>query len=222
MEERSLFEETVDQAMNYMKDKYGEEFKPVCYDLADYLSRKDGVECVVDGMDPEKERIFISVEMENNVLVFHDSYAGTLLRSQMEKYIYEMIKDEFADGKVYCDNINTILSDELGRDSSIKDFYTEHPSYRICVKAYVRKGDISEDEFGDKIAKIENKLIESGHRFTICIRALENEEYEGVTRFDQKKYQEALNRELIDEQTNAYSYYATISNGEVRKYGRTE
>jgi len=234
MEEKAYYEDTIELAMQYMTEKYGMQFTPISYDISDYLSSKDTVECITDEMDPEQERIFVSVEMvpktENSdetekVFQFHDSYFGRLIRPAMEEGLTRIFRAEFNKVKVFRDAINSPLPDHLGPDSSLSDFYKELPSYRMCVKIYVGKDpDLSQDEFENRMKRLEKRLMDSGHRYTIYLKALPYPEFEKIDRYVQDENEQddvpgEMNDPAAEEMSQEYTYYATISDREVHRYG---
>ena len=222
LEQKPYYEEIIDLAMRYMEDKYNVSFTPVSYGISAYLSSKDTVECVADGMDADRERIFVSVEKrktenteQDPIYEYHDSYYGWLIRSAMEEAVLRVFKTEFEKIKVFRDAINFPLPDRLGAESSLDDFYVELPSYRMCVKVYVRRdSNLTDEEFERRMNNIAGKLIETGHRYTLHVMAVSDSVFDKADRFFDMNEMGSS-----EEEQGCYTWYATISDREVHRYG---
>lgn len=214
---------TVEKAMQYMEKKYGQEFSPISYDYAAILSTTDTVECYTEDMDPDHERVFVDLEVADGEIAYHDSYFGYLVREEMEDQIHDVIQKEFQECKVYRDNVNSVLPDDLTPESDMEDFYKADPSYRMCVKVYVKnEASMTQSEFDDRMHGIEQELLALGKRYTLCLVVLPEDVYKDVDRYSQDEILMELNAVNRDSDVIIYSYEATISNGEVRNYDTTQ
>jgi uncharacterized Zn-finger protein len=205
-----------EKAMQHMEEKYGKEFSPISYDHAAILSTTDTVECYTEDMDPDHERVFVDLEVVSGEIVYHDSYFGYLVREEMENQIHDVIRKEFKECKVYRDNINSVLPDDLTPENDMEDFYKADPSYRMCVKVYVKdEASMTQADFDDRMHGIEKELLALGKRYTLCLVVLPEDVYNDVNRYSQDEI-------LLNKDSDIYSYEATISNGEVRNYGTVQ
>jgi hypothetical protein len=167
-------------------------------------------------MDPDHERVFVDLEVANGEIVYHDSYFGYLVREEMENQIHDVIRKEFKECKVYRDNINSVLPDDLTPENDMEDFYKADPSYRMCVKVYVKdEASMTQADFDDRMHGIEKELLALGKRYTLCLVVLPEDVYNDVNRYSQDEI-------LLNKDSDIYSYEATISNGEVRNYGTVQ
>lgn len=49
------------EAIEFINNKYQKEFKPITYEMADYLSDTDRIHCYTEGMDVKNEHVEIYV-----------------------------------------------------------------------------------------------------------------------------------------------------------------
>lgn len=195
MKTREGYQNISESAINFLEEKYNREFTFCSYEGGDYLSKIDYIHCLTEGMDSEHERVTVTVKEEEGKTVFKDDYFSYMVRPELESYISNIISDEFPEVKVYVDNREDYLSNELTYKSTLDDLYRIESSYWADVKIYI-KGDaqISTEEYAEKMQHIEDRLRESGHAYTIYMFAVSPEVYGSIGRY---------------EQTDFWNYYAT-------------
>lgn len=184
-----------DKAIEYLEEKYGENFTPIIYGFGDYSSDTDTVECYPDWMDPEKEHITIFIHSNGT---YGDNYFEYYIRENHEAYIKEQMEPELGpDIKLYQGCSNYEMSSELNKDSTIEDLYRVETNYIFSADAYVKCLDnISDEEVADKMASISDKLLKIGDSFLINVYFVSPEAYDSVSRFDASVVNDAYEKEF--------------------------
>lgn len=206
---------TGDVAINFINEKYQMTFTPVTYEMSDVLSETDIVHCCADGMDEKNEHVEIYLSKEDGKTSFSDNYFGFHIRPEAEAYIGSIVGSEFSEYKVFRDNDYQAFPDELTTAHSLQDLYQVYPDYWMKVKVYVKADPtMSENEYAEKMLRIEQQLVNSGHRYTISICALGESAYNAIERFTQDDFWVfyAENRQP-DNKTYYYMYKNLIVDG---------
>lgn len=188
MKTREGYIDTAEAAVNFLEEKYNRDFSFSSYEGGDYLSTIDYVHCTTEGIDPEHDRITVTVREEDGKTIFKDNYFSYLIRPQLETYVGDMIKGEFENVKVYIGGEN-YLSNELTDTSTIDELYQLEPGYRITVKAYVKGNpEISQIEYAEKMKSVEQSLLVSGHSYTMYIFVVSPGVYDSIERYKQTEF----------------------------------
>ena len=205
-------------ALAFISDKYGKEFTPVFYENNDYLSTVRRIHCYTDGMDRENEHAEIVITRDGENYEFSDNYFSYYIRPAAEQYIAELITREFSDCKVYREKDTGTFPDTLTCESTLEDLYRVKSDYWMSVKAYIPAvPGMAQEEYAAKAQRIEQALLESGHRYTIYIFAVSDEVYQSIDRYQQDDFWRffAANR-TPDGEKYFYVYKSTILDGEVK------
>ena len=205
------------EALEYLNEKYGREFEAKTFEVADYLSDTNRIHCYAEGMDTENEHIEVYVIEKEGEDIYRDNYFSYHVRPQAEEYIRDMVASEFTDVKVFRNNEYEAFPDELTGESTLDDLYRLKEDYWMDLKVYV-KGDpaIAVQEYEEKMHRIEQKLLESNHRYTIYIFVVNEEIFQSMERYGQEEFFRffAQNR-TPDGENYYYAYKGTIMNGKV-------
>ena len=210
-------------AMSYLENKYGNEFIPISYDISDYQSDKDEVECYVEGMNPEEEHVTVFIDRENENTMFHDNYFGFLVQKGIEDHIAEIVEMEFSDCKVFETVENRPYPDGLTQENTLSDLYREEPGHEIWSSVYI-KGDSEYDKrlYGQRIDLIAKRLKEDGYIYMIQIFVVNETLFHSIERFHQEPLMDHYtDPDNVDEQL-IYIYDAGISKEGIKVYGRTK
>ena len=207
-----------EQALAYICEKYDREFTPIFYENPDYLSSSKTIECITEGLDPEHERVDLQILYDDNgAPYFVDNYFGYLVRPEMEAYIGDIIATEFAEYKVFREG-NNVPKEGLEPNDTLEDVYKIKPTYRMTMKVYVN-GDpnMTQEEYQAKAQRIEQILLESGHRYTMYIFAVSNEVYRSIDRYTQGEFWKFFaQNDSPDGEKYYYVYNKMIKDGEVQ------
>ncbi len=206
-------------AIKYISEKYDREFIPLSYDLSDYLSDQDEVECYTDGMDPENEHASVFLAKENEEMVFHDNYFGYIIRPEIEEEVSVLLKKEFQTFKVYKGDDLVWLSDELDADSTIDDLFLQEPEYRIEVSVFV-KYDPQDDpgEYDIKVHRFEKALAAAGRNYRVALFVVGDEMYDKITRYEQDRFWTVYAKSAEPDNNNYYyEYHSYITEGEIEE-----
>ena len=199
-------------AIKYISEKYQQEFTPLSYDLSDYMSDRDVVECYTEGMDPENEHVSIYITKKDGKTVYHDNYADFLLRDTIEQHVTNVAKNEFRECKTFKSTGAAPLPDKLNKNSTLDDMYRQNPDYEIwCVVLIREEPDLSYDDYAKKIDAIEKQLSSEGHIYIIQIYAVSDELYESTQRYQRDLFDSyCVKNDSADGSNLFYIYNATI------------
>lgn len=223
MKTREEYKSLSQSAIDFLEEKYNREFSLCSYEEGDYLSEIDYVHCMTEGMDPEHEGITVTVRQKDGDTIFEDNYFSYLIRPELEAYITDMIQEEFPETKVYVENHGGFLSNELTGESTFDDFYQVESGYRAVVKAYIKGNpEITEIEYEEKMKTVENRLLASGHSYTIYIFVVNPDVYNKMERYEQTDFWDFfITNRMPDGEQYYYLYHERITGGE-KQYGRIE
>ena len=129
-------EDYMNAAEYYMKQKYGEKFEgEYVYEDSVYVHPKSKPEW----------HVVVDFESEGGMTSFHDNYVGYLKKEELEKYIYELVKPIYGEGKVYIEPHGFALDDSWNKDTNIR--------------IYASKGDYNTNIFtNDNIKDMDTKF----------------------------------------------------------------
>lgn len=190
-------------AIDYINKKYQREFTPLSYDLSDYLSDSDTVECYTEGMDPEKENVSIYVP-KNMWGKYHDNYFDFIVRDEVENHVSEMFKSRFGECKVYKSTNGQPLPDELKEGNTIDDLYKLEPNYEIRLQVFL-KDSLSAEEQREGAKEVIEELAKEDRINVIQVFAAPG--YDSITRYDSGDFSD-----LTD------ISYVSIVRGEIKEY----
>lgn len=207
-----------DRVMDYMREKYQKEFTICFYEDSDYLSDIKVIQCYTDGMDKENEHVDVYIEKKNGKEYYMDNYFDFYIRSEMENYIQDMITKEFSECKVYRENNAGAMAEGLTHESTLEDLYRLDENYWMTVKVYVKGDtDTTQQEYQEKMQRIEEQLLASNHRYTIYIFAVSEQVYESIERYEQREFWSFyIKNRIPDGEKYYYLYNSMIVDGEVR------
>jgi hypothetical protein len=211
------YNERADGALRYMRDKYGEEFRPVTYDLSEYLSKTDVVECYAPWMDPENEHVSVFVHFDGP-LKYGDDYFEYLKRDELEETVSSLLEPELGSKiKVYMGHTHSELPAELTGASTVEDLYEADPGYILWTDVYISDEDnMQPDDFAAKCKSFQDSLAASGRSYVIHMYLVAPFFYDDLSRFDRSSVSEAFNKEWKPDGTVVTnSYNIMIIDGEV-------
>jgi len=204
-------------AITYISEKYDREFIPLSYDLSDYLSDQDEVECYTEGMEPENEHAYILITNEKGETQFSDNYFGFLVRPEIEESISKYLKEEFQEYKVYKENDVICLPDELDSHSTLEDLYIADPEYRTDLTIYIKHEPGNDyDDYDKRANRFIERLASTGHNYHVALFVLGNETFASMSRFEQDEFI-AFTAKNKEPDNNKYYFenYYSIDGGRV-------
>lgn len=182
-------------ALEYMKEKYKEEFTPITYGISDYLSDTDVVECYPSWMDPKFEHVSIFIHNDEGGR-FGDNYFEFLKREELEESVKEILEPDFgSEIKVYQSCSNTEMPAELNVNSSIEDLYSSMKEYCIWADVFI-SGDknITDEEFAQKMGSVKERFCRTGKSFVIHLYVVDKLAFEAVSREDRAAVMDAYHQ----------------------------
>ena len=154
-----------------------------------YKPNTTNTELPTDNINQEHESITVAIRKEDGKVTFKDDYFSYLVRPELETYISDMIKEEFQEIKIYAENQEHYLSNELTSESTLSDLYQIESSYIAEAKIYVKGNpEITKAEYERKMQNIRNKLLDSGHSYIIYLFVVSPEIYDSMGRYSQNDF----------------------------------
>lgn len=175
------YKKVMNDAVQYLTDKYGEEFILDSYEIGDILSDTDSIRCFTTDMDRENEYVEVVVNPDSP-RGFSDNYFGYLIRPEMEEQIRNVL--DVYDCKIYRENINYCLPDSLERNSTIEDLYQEMPDYWMTVNIFLPvDSSMTEYDYQQITERMENWMLASMHRYTVHLYVVSEDWYNRINRY---------------------------------------
>ena len=119
----------------YMQKKYGEKFE------GEYIV-EDNI-YVHPKAKPEWHAV-VEVYSENGLTYFSDNYVGYLKKTELEKYIYGLVKPIYGECKVYTHPYGFSLNDSFNKDTDIMT-YVSNSDYTTCIFTDKKAENIEKD-----------------------------------------------------------------------------
>lgn len=176
------YKKVMNDAVQYLTDKYGEEFILDSYEIGDILSDTDSIRCFTTDMDRENEYVEVVVNPDSP-RGFSDNYFGYLIRPEMEEQIRNVL--DVYDCKIYRENINYCLPDSLERNSTIENLYQEMPDYWMTVNIFLPfDSSMTEYDYQQMTQMLENWMAASNHCYTAHLYVVSREWYNRIHRYE--------------------------------------
>lgn len=216
MKYEDIYKKKGNDAIEYISAKYQLEFKPVSYDISDYLSDGDVMACYTEGMDTENEHVSVFVPGAGDDGEFHDNYFDFIVRDEVENHISDMVERYFGECKVYKSISSYPLPDELKQGNTLDDLYKLEPNYEIWLQVFVK--DPGYIPIEDQIKKIEKELAGEERIYVIQIYTVDKQTYDSLTRYSKKNLSESSSDNQSESNGITRIYYASIVRGEIKEY----
>lgn len=210
-------EELAARALQYIEEKYDQEFTPVFYENPDILSTTRTIECITNGIDSEEERVhlYIRYDDEGNV-VFSDDYFDFIVRPEIEEYISSMIPAVFGEHKVFANGPDVPLKFGFTKDNDLADVLEAYPDFRMSVHVYIRgSADVPYEEYERLGKEFEQNLFDTNNNYSLYFFVVNDEMYDATTRHDRVFWKEYHDFKNPDGDRLYYSYVEMIDHGTI-------
>lgn len=120
--------------LQYLSEKYDQEFLPLALNTADMMMKKDEFRAYVTGSDPERDAVVAYRSKEGEKLLYEDNYFGLRIREDYEQKLEELLRVDFPTHKVFVDQYADITFDAaLTGETTLEEAVTAG----LCPTAYV-------------------------------------------------------------------------------------
>lgn len=206
--DKDFCEKQGEKAIAHISKKYQREFVPVPDDTGAYIRELGKLTCRTEGMD---ESEYVTITIDGNG--FHDNYFGYIIRTEVESYVKNMVTPVFPECKVFYDVGANPFPDDLIQGNTLSDYYERESDARLVVTVYAKAG---EGQYADKISKIEDTIISTGHAYMFRVFVLKEKPYGKIERNNQDDFW--VENDKAKQNGNplcVYEYEKLFVNGEV-------
>ena len=173
------FVDTAKIMLNYLEEKYGEEFKVVGGEIPGIISGDYSIlaEAVDGEHSGEQFEVYYLVDDDGNPYC-EDGYFAILKSAEVQEYLQNIAQEAGTDIKVIV-SLNGTVGKQYDRDTTIEGIQklNKNKGIQIFIHGYMRP-EVSDEEFQKQVKKLEEKLKQTD----LCIR------YTVVRLNDDKKF----------------------------------
>ena len=173
------FVDTAKIMLNYLEEKYGEEFKVVGGEIPGIISGDYSIlaEAVDGEHSGEQFEVYYLVDDDGNSYC-EDGYFAILKSAEVQEYLQNIAQEAGTDIKVIV-SLNGTVGEKYDRDTTIEGIQklNKNKGIQIFIHGYMRP-EVSDEEFQKQVKKLEEKLKQTD----LCIR------YTVVRLNDDKKF----------------------------------
>ena len=176
------FVDTAKIMLNYLEEKYGEEFKVVGGEIPGIISGDYSIlaEAVDGEHSGEQFEVYYLVDDDGNPYC-EDGYFAILKRAEVQEYLQNMAEDAGTDIKVIV-GLDGTVGEKYNKDTTIEEIenLNKKGGIEIYIHGYMRP-EVSDEEFEKQVKKLEEKLRETN----LCIdytvwRLVDNEKFDYI------------------------------------------
>ncbi|MBU5472036.1 hypothetical protein [Roseburia sp. MSJ-14] len=173
------FVDTAKIMLNYLREKYGEEFKVVGGEIPGIISGDYSIlaEAVDGEHSGEQFEVYYLVDDAGNPYC-EDGYFAILKSAEVQEYLQSIAQEAGTDIKVIV-SLNGTVGKQYNKDTTIEGIQklNKNKGIQIFIHGYMRP-EVSDEEFQKQIKKLEEKLKQTD----LCIK------YTVVRLNDDKKF----------------------------------
>lgn len=202
------YKQTMNDAVKYLSDKYGEEFVLDSYEIGDILSDTDIIRCLSSNMNKENEYIEVIVNPDSPK-GFSDNYFGYLIRPAMEEEIG--IAMGINECKIFREDIEYCLPDSLVPGNTVEDFYNEMPDYWMTVNIFIpNDSKMTESDYNQMTKRFEQWMISKKRYYTVHLFVVSNEWYNKIDRYNMNDFWQFFAENNSPDYLNLYYVYTKM------------
>ena len=173
------FVDTAKIMLNYLREKYGEEFKVVGGEIPGIISGDYSIlaEAVDGEHSGEQFEVYYLVDDDGNPYC-EDGYFAILKSAEVQEYLQNIAQEAGVDIKVIA-ALDGNVTKKYNKDTTIEEIenLNKKGGIQIYIYGYVRS-EMSDEEFQEQVQKLEGKLKQTN----LCIK------YTVVRLIDNKKF----------------------------------
>lgn len=178
-------EEKKDLALEYMKEKYKEEFVGVSYGLAgaSIFNSYDHFKVYPKRLT-ENDLIYITGRYnDRGEYVFRDSYFEILIEDRYREYVGNLLDELYPEYFLKINGRMAVqfersLPDRLTKDIPINEIYTpDETFFSPLIYVYISQSQLNQKNIADHAHMIANKFLEHNLNCTIYLYVVKQEKY---------------------------------------------
>ncbi len=136
---------TLEKMMNYMEEKYGEEFEVIAVNTQTETSSRPKIQ--IKSYKFPNDIITVSTYRKDGKRVYEDSYIPILRRDEFNLVYQELVSEVYKNSKTYVDSVASYITlpTEIDKKTKIEDILSNH-QVNICISAYVVDDESKKEE----------------------------------------------------------------------------
>ena len=176
------FVDTAKIMLNYLEEKYGEEFKVVGGEIPGIISGDYSIlaEAVDGEHSGEQFEVYYLVDDDGNPYC-EDGYFAILKSAEVQEYLQNIAQEAGTDIKVIV-SLEGNVGEDYTKETTLREIeeLNKNRGVQIFIHGYVRP-EMSDEEFQEQVQKLEEKLNQTD----LCIkytvfRLIDNKKYDYI------------------------------------------
>ena len=166
-----------EKALNYLKDRYGEEFEITS--CGEYVNSDNYIAYAYVKRVPQNDDYKITIRgwVTKEKITFRDNYVAIKLKPAIKEYIAKTLKNEYSEYKIRIEFPTVCLENTIDVYETVEDFFERDDFFLKHMDIYIVI--LTENINNKEVIKEENKhictkLVNSGIRGTTTIYYLNN------------------------------------------------
>ena len=179
------FVDTAKIMLNYLREKYGEEFKVVGGEIPGIISGDYSIlaEAVDGEHSGEQFEVYYLVDDDGNPYC-EDEYFAILKSAEVQEYFQNIAQEAGVDIKVIA-ALDGNVTKEYNKDTTIEEIESlnRKGGIQIYIYGYVRS-EMSDEEFQEQVQKLEGKLKQTNLciKYTVA-RLIDNKKFDYIQEY---------------------------------------
>ena len=179
------FVDTAKIMLNYLEEKYGEEFKVVGGEIPGIISGDYSIlaEAVEGEHSGEQFEVYYLVDDDGNPYC-EDGYFAILKRAEVQEYLQNIAQEAGVDIKVIA-ALDGNVTKKYNKDTTIEEIenLNRKRGIQIYIYGYVRP-EMSDEVFQEQAQKLETELKKNNLRISYTVfRLIDNEKYDYIQEY---------------------------------------
>ena len=179
------FVDTAKIMLNYLEEKYGEEFKVVGGEIPGIISGDYSIlaEAVYGEHSGEQFEVYYLVDDDGNPYC-EDGYFAILKRAEVQEYLQKIAQEAGVDIKVIV-SLNGEVGENYKKKTTLNEIkqLSRNRGIQIFIHGYMRQ-EVSNEEFERQVGELEEKLENTGFNIKYSVeRLLNNEAFDSINKW---------------------------------------
>ena len=179
------FVDTAKIMLNYLEEKYGEEFKVVGGEIPGIISGDYSIlaEAVDGEHSGEQFEVYYLVDDDGNPYC-EDGYFAILKRAEVQEYFQNIAQEADVDIKVIV-SLNGNVGEDYTKETTLSEIekLSRDRGIQVFIHGYVRP-EMLDEEFEKQVGALEEKLGNTGFNIKYSVeRLLNNEVFDSINKW---------------------------------------
>ena len=174
------FVDTAKIMLNYLREKYGEEFKVVGGEIPGIISGDYSIlaEAVDGEHSGEQFEVYYLVDDDGNPYC-EDGYFAILKRAEVQEYLQKIAQEAGVDIKVIV-SLNGNVGKKYNKDTTVEEMLSMGEEIEVNIFGYM-KPETTEEQFEEQTTILQKKFEKTGFYMDYVVwRLLSNEKFDYI------------------------------------------